>query len=251
MNKKGFTLVELMGVIAVMAILIVVVATNGFGAFNKAKSGIDKLEEDNLLEAARVFLVDVDNNLLKSTDWTPNCDNKNDFSVVCDASGICSSISINTNGEISKNSCTDCGCVINVEYLENKLYFDDKNDKCEDTKELRLKLLGELQYTDYLVAKETTDIICPKDDDPNKSIDYKLISAAKDYLKGLSVADIEDYYSETKIEVRDLIDNGSFTADAGYTCDSDAELKLQVKGRFVTNDYIADKVNSTDVICEN
>ena len=38
MNKKGFTLVELMGVIAVMAVLIVVVATNGFGVFNKAKS---------------------------------------------------------------------------------------------------------------------------------------------------------------------------------------------------------------------
>ena len=63
MNKKGFTLVELLGVIVVLGLIIVLVATNGFGLLNKTKSAINKVEEDNLMEAARVFLVDVDNGL--------------------------------------------------------------------------------------------------------------------------------------------------------------------------------------------
>ena len=118
-----------MGVIAVMAVLIVVVATNGFGVFNKAKSGINKIEEDNLLEAARVFLVDVENDFVSS--WPSTCNNKNAFTVVCNGAN-CFKVSI-TDGKISKTACTDdCWCEVPVEYIEDSLYFPAVNDNDDD-----------------------------------------------------------------------------------------------------------------------
>ena len=37
MNKKGFTLVEIIMVMAALGVIIVIFSTNGFGAFNKTK----------------------------------------------------------------------------------------------------------------------------------------------------------------------------------------------------------------------
>lgn len=138
MKKNGFTLVELMGVIAVMAVLIVVVATNGFGVFNKAKSGIDKLEEDNLLESARVFLVDVDNGLCPTSMTDAECTAK-------------------------RNDCVDTdGCTIDVQFLEDNTYFNDKGNRCDGTQFLNLKI-EEVNdnINDYVAEKQSdTQVIC-------------------------------------------------------------------------------------------
>jgi len=248
MKKNGFTLVELLGVIAVMGVLIVIVATNGFGIFNKVKSNIDKLEEDNLLEAARVFLVDVDNDLI--SEWPTTCSNKSVFSVVCDDSGNCSTVTI-TDGNINTTSCTNCGCNVDVGYLEEKLYFNDGKNKCDDDAILNLKLLGELEYIDYIVAKVNTDAICTKTDGTDGNIDYKLIKAAKDYLKELDESESSNYYGEKELTVEDFIDESGFEADSGYSCNLNSKLKLQIKGRFVATDFIAEKQSEDQVICSN
>jgi len=118
-------------------------------------------------------------------------------------------------------------------------------------KKLKLKLLGEVKFTDYLVTKNTLDEICTKTDGTVGNIDYKLINAAKEYLKGLDDSETSNFYSEKIITVDEFINLSGFTVDSGYSCNSDKTLKLQLKGRFVTTDYVAEKENDTDIICEN
>ena len=77
MNKKGFTLVELLATIVVLGLVLVITMTNGFGIFNKAKGSINQIEEDNLIEAAKVFLVDVENDFV--TTYPTGCDNRDNF----------------------------------------------------------------------------------------------------------------------------------------------------------------------------
>ena len=44
LDKKGFSLVELIGVIALLGLIIVIATTSGLGAFNNAK---DRLKEED------------------------------------------------------------------------------------------------------------------------------------------------------------------------------------------------------------
>ena len=59
MNKKGFTLVELLAVIIVLSLLVTIVATNGFGAFNKTKNKIDDYNLSVLKEAVKNIGVEI------------------------------------------------------------------------------------------------------------------------------------------------------------------------------------------------
>ena len=59
MNKKGFTLVELLAVIVLLGIVITLAATKGFGVFDTAKDKISKQNENAIKEAARVYMTDV------------------------------------------------------------------------------------------------------------------------------------------------------------------------------------------------
>jgi len=59
MNKKGFTLVELLAVIAILSIIITLVATNGFGVFENSKKKIYEENEKAIYEAANVFSLDI------------------------------------------------------------------------------------------------------------------------------------------------------------------------------------------------
>lgn len=61
MNKKGFTLIELLAVIVVLSLIITVVATNGFGAFDNAKNNIDEQNKQAIIEGAKVLLVEIKN----------------------------------------------------------------------------------------------------------------------------------------------------------------------------------------------
>lgn len=139
MNKKGFTLVELLAVIVVLGLLLVITMTNGFGIFNKAKSGINQIEENNLIEAAKVFLVDVDNDFLKSNEYPTGCV-RNDF--------------------LNPNTCN-----VSVSYILNK-YMDKTPEGCDPNKSLTLSIEyvydsnGNLKDTNYNVNK--SEIICTK-----------------------------------------------------------------------------------------
>lgn len=61
MNKKGFTLVEILAVIVILSLIITITATKGFGAFDNTKNKITEQNKKAIEEAAKVFLTDVDN----------------------------------------------------------------------------------------------------------------------------------------------------------------------------------------------
>lgn len=59
MNKKGFTLVELLAVIVILGLVITIVGTKGFGAFDNTKKAITKQNESAIKEAANVLMTEV------------------------------------------------------------------------------------------------------------------------------------------------------------------------------------------------
>jgi len=248
MNKKGFTLVELLAVIVLLGLILVITMTNGFGIFNKAKSGINQIEENNLIEAAKVFLVDVDNGFV-----TTGFDNSK-IRVVCE-NGSCSYITIDPNNVITKDACnnTFCGTTVNVDYLKTNNYFNDNKGKCMNAN-LNIRLEGNLVYTDFIVKNTGTEDICTKknlDSEGINSIDYKLINAAKEYLKELAKnndASISDYFTEKPMSISNSISVSWFDIDEEYTCSG--EITMQVLGEFNTTDYVVEKQNDS-VICKN
>lgn len=269
MKRKGFTLVELLAVIVLLGLVIVIVASNGFGIFNKAKKGIDKIEEDSLLESARTFLVDVENDFVTSY---PNGyteaqykDEKKKINLVYEDNKYYKII-ISSNDTITKTECTPtnlCGMSITVGYLENNLYFNDTKDKCDNDANLNLKILGKIEHNSVSVNKVGSTDICTKTD--SHSIDYKLIDATKNYLKRFMNGDatlsfstsstctssVDSFYEGCEVTVSDLINNGVFTPDADYSCDADATLNLKIMGKFVTTDYVAEKEDESAIICAN
>ena len=82
LDKKGFSLVELIGVIALLGLIIVIATTSGLGAFNNAKDRLKEEDEKTIVEAAKVLMTEilycddtVNTDLLKT-------DNSNDFACI-------------------------------------------------------------------------------------------------------------------------------------------------------------------------
>ena len=82
LNKKGFSLVELIGVIALLGLIIVIATSSGLGAFNNAKDKLKEEDEKTIIEAAKVLMTEilycddtVNTDLLKT-------DNSNDFACI-------------------------------------------------------------------------------------------------------------------------------------------------------------------------
>ncbi len=59
MNKKGFTLVELLAVIVILGLVMTIVGTKGFGAFDNTKKAITSQNINAIKESAKVYLTDV------------------------------------------------------------------------------------------------------------------------------------------------------------------------------------------------
>ena len=60
MNNKGFTLLEILATLVVLSIVIVIVSTNGFGAFNNAKNKLGEIDEKTIVEAAKLLMVEIE-----------------------------------------------------------------------------------------------------------------------------------------------------------------------------------------------
>ena len=59
LNKKGFSLVELIGVIALLGLIIVIATSSGLGAFNNAKDKLKEEDEKTIIEAAKVLMTEI------------------------------------------------------------------------------------------------------------------------------------------------------------------------------------------------
>lgn len=59
MNKKGFTLVEILAVVVLLSLLVVFATSSGFGAFNKTKGKIDATQAKSIEEGFKVFLIEL------------------------------------------------------------------------------------------------------------------------------------------------------------------------------------------------
>ena len=60
MNKKGFTLVEILAVIVILSLVVTITATKGFGAFGNAKKAITRQNIKAIEEAGKVFLTEIE-----------------------------------------------------------------------------------------------------------------------------------------------------------------------------------------------
>ena len=60
MNKKGFTLVEILAVIVVLGLIIVIVGTKGFGAFDSVKGKITDMNKKVIVEAANILATEIE-----------------------------------------------------------------------------------------------------------------------------------------------------------------------------------------------
>lgn len=66
MNKKGFTLVEILAVVVILALVGVLVSTNGFGAFNNISKKVELEDEKTILASANLIgkeILDCDDSL--------------------------------------------------------------------------------------------------------------------------------------------------------------------------------------------
>ena len=132
MNKKGFTLVEILAVIVILSLVIVIVSTKGFGVFDNAKSAISRENLNTLKKSANELAAqiescddDVDNELWEGDNSLANLNGiSNDKK---DCSGL--------KEKMSSNECIS----VTVGYLIENNYLSD-NDDFTDIKNNKIKI---------------------------------------------------------------------------------------------------------------
>jgi len=61
MNKKGFTLVELLAVISILGVVAILAIPTLLSALDKGKKLSKQYDEEGIVEAAKMYLIDLDN----------------------------------------------------------------------------------------------------------------------------------------------------------------------------------------------
>ncbi len=64
MKNKGFTLVEVLAVISIIGVLMVVFVPSLLSPFYKAKNKISDMERNQIIDAGKLYLVDLDNSVI-------------------------------------------------------------------------------------------------------------------------------------------------------------------------------------------
>jgi len=117
MNKKGFTLVEIIAVIVVLSLVIIIAATNGFGLFDKAKDRIKTQNLKTIEEGAKLFLLDIE-----------NCDDELDEELF-DATDTTSCETLRIKYEslnyITFSTLKDAGYITGDNFKDEKIYNDE------------------------------------------------------------------------------------------------------------------------------
>lgn len=115
MNKKGFTLVELLAVVVVLGLIAAVLVPIIQDTLNKSKNKINSINIKQVEEAGKIVGEEI---------------------LFCD-------INNNTRGVIANNNLTKCdaiqdvlyneGIVLNIDNLKTYKYLSDPNDLCTGT----------------------------------------------------------------------------------------------------------------------
>ena len=141
MNKKGFTLVELLAVIVVLGLVITITATKGFGAFDNTKKAITKQNLNAIKEAANVLAEQIDNcdDDIDSELWDDNKGNLAQYNGITTAEGANCDALKEKMIKIDENT----GCIrVTVDYLITNQYLSENKD-FENLKEKEVKLCKE------------------------------------------------------------------------------------------------------------
>lgn len=147
MNKKGFTLVEILAVIVILGLVMTIVGTKGFGAFDNTKKAITSQNINAIKEAGRVLATQIE-----------NCDDDdvNDRKLYESDNRLVKDIT-NCSELIDKMS--KDGIDVTVKYLINNGYLSDNKDfdSIKDKKIQIKKEKDEAKKTEKVVI-DTTEI---------------------------------------------------------------------------------------------
>ena len=147
MNKKGFTLVELLSVIVVLGLVITITATKGFGAFDNTKKAITKQNLNAIKESIKVLEVELNN----CDDETEDYKELNDILGV--SSGSCENLISSLQGKTKE---------INLTILKEKQFINGNDlEELEGTIELNFDENGK-------ISRINTDDIALKSEDTIK-----------------------------------------------------------------------------------
>ena len=158
MNKKGFTLVELLAVIVVLGLVITITATKGFGAFDNTKKAITKQNLKAIKEAANVLATQID-----------NCDDDVDSEL-----WTTKSLNMGNNcSELKTQMSKEKGCIeTSVDYLISNDYLSD-NDDFKDIKDKKVTICKE---------PKSGKIAIDMSEKENKDDDIKSVILLKDEI---------------------------------------------------------------------
>ena len=136
MDKKGFTLIEVLVVVGILAILIIIAVPNIGGAFNSAKNKISDLEKKNLSDASETIVMEV-----------INCEIPlSDFNYLFSSSyTACSQMQSALIGNTVSTT---------VAKLVDKDYFTDTSSKCSGTLSITT------DASSYKVSVDTSEVNC-------------------------------------------------------------------------------------------
>lgn len=139
MNKKGFTLVEVLAVIVILAIIMIIVVPNVFEALNAGKNKISDIERSHIVDASERLILEAIN-----CDFYA-ADDVDVFNYIFEKNiSTCSEMSNLVFSETLETT---------VEKLREKGYFNDDSNKCN----------GKVKMTtdnNYKVSVDTTGVTC-------------------------------------------------------------------------------------------
>ena len=153
MNKKGFTLVELLAVIVILSLVITITATKGFGAFDNTKKAITKENLNAIKEAANVLAEQID-----------NCDDDIDSELFKGDDSLAALKGINRSCDALKEKMSSTDCIsVTVDYLITNKYLSENKD------------FDDIKNKNITICKKSKKIVID-----TKEIDNKDISSDED-----------------------------------------------------------------------